>query len=321
MRHLPFPIRITFAVRAFRVSFAVFAALALGALLMSGCAKQFNMNDRSLKLRIDSISPASGPAGTPVLIYGTGFSDHASLNKVMFIHPLFVAQVDTNASFNVLRVYVPNSAYGGSGPVSIVVDGDSAVGPVFTYTALAPVPVISSVVYNGVFAIQGQNFDSLGSVVSIGGQVTPGFTYQNNGNGAGALIKLNYSPPAALDNPADVTVTVRSQVSNTYPFLFYPRIGKFSPDTVKANSPLTVTGTLFGNRTVASSIRAFYYVGAQMIKTYMSPDPTIGSWNTNSIQVNIPNYDTYAVGVTLMNFYLEVNVGGKTTNSEGQYFR
>jgi hypothetical protein len=290
-------------------------------LLTTGCAKSFTVNDNDSKLIIDSISPTSGPAGTPVLIYGKGFSSRASGNKVFF-RGLIQAIVDSNASFNVLKVVAPSSPYNGSGNVSVIVNEDTAIGPLFTWVNAFPAPVITSVVYNGVLVIQGQHFDSLVSVVTIGGQTVPGFTWSDYGYGQQVLSQPFYTPPSNLDNPAPVTVTVRGEVSNSYSYLFYPQINKFSADTTGPNKPLTVTGLLFGNRAVTSSLKAFYYPGGnQGAKTYMTPDPVVTSWNTNTIQITIPDYSNYTVGITLITIYLEVNVSTKSTNKSLLYLR
>src|SRR5882757_7033732 len=110
--------------------------------LSTGCAKQFSTTDNTVKLVIDSIVPAQGTAGTPVLIYGSGFSAVASANKVYFNGK--AATTDTAASFHTLRVYAP--AGGSTGPIAVAANGDSVKGPVFTYV---PAPVITGVVYNG----------------------------------------------------------------------------------------------------------------------------------------------------------------------------
>jgi hypothetical protein len=311
-------IRIFRPLAAIRVSQTLFA-VTVSLLLSSGCAKQFTGDDGNVKLTIDSISPVSGQAGTAVLIYGKGFSSRAADNKVFF-HSLIKATVDSNASFNVLKVYAPNSPYGGAAPVSVVVNGDSVSGPVFTYVVVRPAPVITNVVYNGVFVVQGQNFDSLGSAVTIGGQGVTGFSYSNSGNGQQTLAKQPYVPAAGLDNPAPVTVTVAGQTSNVYSFLFYPQITGFTYDTVQANKNVTINGLLFGSRTLPSGVKAYYYDGNNR-QIYMSPAPTVISWNTNAIKVTMPDYGTYVIGAVRIHIYLEVDVSTKSNALDLYYYR
>jgi len=273
-----------------------------------------------VKLTIDSISPVSGPAGTAVLIYGKGFSIHAPENKVYFLNGL-AAAVDTNASYNVLKVYAPVAPNGGAGPVSIVVNGDSAVGPVYTYSRAVPVPFIVNVIYDQVMQITGGNFDSLGSVVTIGGVAAGGFSYRaNDGSGNQVLRNPTYRPPAGLDNPVNITVTVSGQTSNAFSYLFYPSITGFSRDTAFGGQPVTINGNLFGSRAVPSSVRA-YYLDAGFNVIYMTPDPAVVSWSTGAITVTMPIYTTYPTGRPLLRYqiYLEVDVSTKNTSQELLY--
>ncbi|HMH20970.1 MAG TPA: IPT/TIG domain-containing protein [Puia sp.] len=296
----------------------IFFAAAVSLILASGCAKQFAGNDDTVRLTIDSISPTSGQAGTAVLIYGKGFSSRAADNKVFF-HSLVKATVDSNASFNVIRVYAPNSPYGGAAPISVVVDGDSVSGPVFTYVTLRPPPVITGVIYDQAMNITGNNFDSLGSLVTIGGQIAGGFSFLRQ-NGQTVLHNATYKPAANLDNPVNITVTVGGVVSNAWPYLFYPQITGFTYDTVQANKPVTINGALFGSRTVPSSVRA-YYIDGNFRQVYMSPDPAVVSWTTNAIKITMPNYSSYAVGVVRIDIYLEVDVSTKNASSDLYYYR
>jgi hypothetical protein len=182
-----------------------------------------------------------------------------------------------------------------------------------------PAPAITNVVYPQSLVIEGNNFDSLLSVVNVDGQQIAGFTYRNN-SGVQILQNNQYRPAGDGNNPLPVTVTVKGEVSNVFPILFYPQINSFSPDTAVQNKPLTVNGILFGKRTVPSSLTAFYIDGNQR-KTAMSPDPTINSWNPTSIRITVPNYDAYTFGRTLINFYIQVSVGSDTTNQELLYLK
>lgn len=255
---------------------------------------------------INSISPTSGQSGATVTITGSNFVADTSKNIVYFNG---VKATVITATTSQIVVLAPVST---TGKVSVTANGLTGTGPVFTY--VAPAPVITNVVYNGVFVIYGQNFDPIASVVSIDGHIASGFTYADYGNGQLVLTKQNYTPPANTNNPAPVTVTVNNVVSNSYSFLFYPQINSVTPDTVSYQDVVSITGILFGNRSVASSVKAFYYDQGQN-KIYMSPDPTVVSWNTNTIQINMPDYGSYPIGSGAQPFYLEVNVGGNTTNA------
>jgi hypothetical protein len=110
-------------------------------------------------------------------------------------------------------------------------------------------------------------------------------------------------------------VTERSVPSNAWPYLFYPQISSFSSDTAHPNKPFTIYGKLFGSRTVPSTLRAYFY-DDNLRKTYMSPDPTVLSWTTNTIQVTMPDYSNYFSYVPATNYlptYLEVSVTSYNT--------
>jgi hypothetical protein len=185
-----------------------------------------------------------------------------------------------------------------------------------------PAPVITNVVYDGVMIITGSHFDSLQSVVTVGGDVALGFVFQDNQTtGVETLRNPTYKTPAGLDNPANIVVTVGGENSNAWSYLFYPQITGFSSDTVFAAQNVTINGNLFGSRTVPSSVRA-YYLDAGFNVIYMSPDPTVVSWTTSAIQVTLPSYTSYPTGRPLLHFdiYLEVDVSTKNNSQELLYY-
>lgn len=252
---------------------------------------------------ISSINPASGTTGTLVTIKGSNFVADTSKNIVLFNG---VKAAVASASTTQIVVRAPNSS---TGVVKVTTNGLTTTGPVFTFTV--PVPVITDVEYNGLFFIAGKNFDPTSSVVHIGGQLVSGFTYSDYGNGQGALTKSSYTPPSNLDNPVQVIVTVSNVSSSPYTYLFYPQIKSVSPDTVSYSEVVTLQGILFGSRSVPSSVKA-YYNGGNNNKVYMSPNPTIISWSTNTITFNMPDYGVYPIGNGAQPFYFEVTVSTKS---------
>ena len=287
--------------------------LGLIGLLLAGCAKQFPAVDSTVKLVIDSIVPAQGVAGQPVLVYGSGFSAKSAGNAVYFNGLSAVA--DTFASYHVLRVFAP--AGGTTGNVSLAANKDSVTGPVFSYVVA---PVITNVVYNNTFIISGQHFDPQVSVVTVSGQTIPGFVYASAG-GQESLVLTPLVLNDRMDNPAPVVVTVRNVASNVFPYLFFPQIAGFTPDTAHINATTTIRGMLFGSRSVPSTLKAFYYDGNQR-KTYLTPDPVVLSWTTNTIQATMPDYrnnPSLLAGNRYLLIYLEVTVSTKVT-SQGLYY-
>jgi len=57
------------------------------------------------------------------------------------------------------------------------------------------------------------------------------------------------------------------------------------------------------------------------VRDFMTPDPVVTSWNTNTIQITIPDYSNYTIGISLITIYLEVNVSTKSTNKGLLYLR
>ena len=360
-----------------------FLILLLVLLLLHSCAKLFDTSYNNVTLKIDSIVPAYGTVGTPVRIYGTGFTQHVTENKINFNGTAATIDSSNANAIGVLLVYAP--ANGSTGKVSVINERGSASGQVFTYTLQGPVissispsmgqagiqvtitgssfvadtskntvyfngaqaevvsasatqivvvsptsttgnvsvtvngltatgpvftyvvaPVITNITRGNFFTITGTNFDPQNSVVSIGGQTVGGFAYTNNGNNTQSLSLASTALPSNLGNPDYVTVTVNNITSNAYLFLFPPQINKASPDTVIKGSTLNLQGIFFGNRSVSSSANAFYYIGSN--QTTLSPDPVIASWDINSIQLTVPNYDSYALNRYLP-IYVQINVG------------
>jgi len=254
-------------------------------------------------LSITGISPTSGQAGVQVTITGTQFSTDTAKDAVYFNA---VKAAVVSATTTKIVVIAPNST---TGPVSVTVNGNTASGPVFTY--VMPAPVITNVVYNGLFAITGQYFDPQASVVKIGGQTVTGFSFTDLGSGQAQLVHQNFSPASNLNNPAPVMVVVNNVSSNIFSFLFSPVIHSVIPDTVYENENVTLQGALFGDRTVTSNVKAYYFDQGQN-KIYMTPDPAVVSWNTNNIQITMPDYGGYPIGAGSSPFYLEVNVSTKS---------
>ncbi len=246
---------------------------------------------------ISSINPTAGQAGTHVTITGSNFVADTSKN-IIYFNGVRAAMI--SATTTQIVVIAPAST---TGTVSIAVNGFTVNGPVFTYVIA---PVITSVVNtpSGILAILGQHFDSLNSVVQFDGQTISGFTYSTNAYGGQTLSKAFQSLPTNLGNPVQITVSVKGVVSNAYQQLFTPELASVSSDTVIKNQTITLQGYYFGNRSVPSSVTAYYLIGGQQTAL---PSPTIVSWATNSIQVTIPNWDTYS-GNRYLKFVILVNV-------------
>lgn len=96
--------------------------------LFASCNKD-NPTTSSTAPVIISISPTSGSSGTLVYIKGTHFNSAITLDSVKFNGVLAVVQSATDTTLKVL-----SPLNGTTGPVSVTVGNNSAVGPIFTYT-------------------------------------------------------------------------------------------------------------------------------------------------------------------------------------------
>ncbi len=117
--------------------------LALGVMIMvwlmaSQCAQDNVLAELDGTIRIDSISPAAGPVGTTVKIYGSGFSSTVNHNEVSING--IKASILEPASLTTLIIQVPPNST--TGKVSLKVDNVMTQGPVFT---VVDPPIILSV--------------------------------------------------------------------------------------------------------------------------------------------------------------------------------
>jgi hypothetical protein len=92
---------------------------------------------------IDSASPLSGPPGTVVTIQGNNFG---AIPQNLQVTIGGAAARVISLTNNAIQTVVPNGAV--SGPVTITVVGQSATGPAFTVTSVAPSTNVASNVYS-----------------------------------------------------------------------------------------------------------------------------------------------------------------------------
>ena len=124
--------------------------LATFVLLYTACVKSPGPN-KDDKVSITSIVPASGPAGTKVVIKGAHFGVDPSDNIVRFNNDsaaVLASSVDS------LVVIAP--ANGTTGPVTVSVTGSTATGPVFAYTADSVDVYVASPAYGVAYWKDGQ---------------------------------------------------------------------------------------------------------------------------------------------------------------------
>jgi sugar lactone lactonase YvrE len=148
-------------------------------------------------LAITAISPTHGPFGTVDTIYGTAFNDTASKNLVFFNgKPVTIV----SATSNQIIVNVPKLV--GTGPVSVTVNGVTAMGPVFKYDTVV---YVSTLAGSGTPAI----VDGKGTAASFKGPT--GIEVDLNGN----LYVIETQSCAVRKITPDGNVTTFAGVSAT----------------------------------------------------------------------------------------------------------
>lgn len=254
-------------------------------MLFSSCKKN-NDTLSNYNLSIYSLAPDSGIANTLVSIKGKNFSLILTDDTIKFNG--VIAQIK-QISDTVIEVYAPID--GITGPVSVSLGSQMVTGPTFTYN-LQP-PIIDTIRYDtsGYFSIYGKNFDSLNSIIEINKQIVQGFVYSTDSGFE--ILKIPYaSIPHDLNNPLNVTVTVKNITSNSYELMLTPKIISANSDTIRYKFPFSLQGSFFGNLSKPSSIIAYMYNNGDTTRLY--PDPAYNSWNNDSIDVSLPNYNSYA---------------------------
>ena len=185
---------------------------------------------------ISAISPLTGGAGTIVTITGTGFNSVSAQNIVAVNG---IAAIVTSASGTSITATLQAGV--STGPVSVSINGERTIGPVFT---VVPAPLIASVSPTSGLAgvqviINGNYFSS----VLAENQVTF--------NGTPAVISSASVNKLVVNAPANVTtgkiVVATNQQSTNGPVFTVQSLGisSLSPDNGLDGTSVTITGTGF----------------------------------------------------------------------------
>lgn len=158
---------------------------------------------------ISAVDPDSGVVGTAVTIRGSNFGATPSENTVLFNDTM--APVNT-ANDSLITTEVPAGAT--TGPVSVVVDQDTAVGPVFT--VIIPQPTINSVdpdsgTVGTPVTIRGENFSPTPSenTITFNGVNAPV-------NSASDTLLDTEVPSGASTGPVEVIVDGQTATGPTF---------------------------------------------------------------------------------------------------------
>jgi len=265
--------------------------------LLHSCAKTFDTGYDNVTLKIDSIVPANGTAGTPVRIYGTGFAVNVVANKIYFNGTLATIDNSNANSIGVLLAYAP--ANGKTGNISVANGTDSATGPLFTYSILAPHILTISPTTGYPFTtvtITGNNFSAT---------VTNDVVLFNNVKATILSADTNRLqvqvplPPSYPQTSIPVTVTVNGMTSNGIQFQYInyvPTITSINPTSGIAGTQVTITGTNFlidtSKMTVLfNGVKAAFVSAGTTKLTVTAPKGTTGN-----VSVTIIPYNAIASG-------------------------
>ena len=159
-----------------------------------------NVADMPGPVAITLVSPNQGKVGTPVSIFGKGFSPDPTQNTVSFSGAL--AQV-TSATSNSMATTVPQGAL--TGPITVTTPLGAATSPEpFTVLGVVTISPTSALL----FPTQTQQFTA-----TVSGTTTPSVTWSVNGavGGNATLGTISstglYAAPTTVPSPPTVTVT------------------------------------------------------------------------------------------------------------------
>lgn len=268
---------------------AAFMAVGMGGMILQTEAS-------ALPPTISSLTPSSGPPGTPLVITGTGFGTAAGAVYFTPNGGAPVAAAVTAWSDTSVTAQVPATL--GPGTVSVAVynatDGLTSSPVLFTVTTA---PLLASLTpdrgaIGSSLTLTGSGFGSApGTVVFTEGAVIVTQTTVTSWNPTQVTVAV----PSGL-TPGSLQVAVRSaagQQSNPLPFtLTGPVLQSLTPTAGAPNSTLTLAGAGFG--TVAGAV---YFQGS--LKTAVQT--VVQSWSDSQVVTTVPGVTPGTVEVAVYN--------------------
>jgi YD repeat-containing protein len=223
---------------------------AVGNILAIG---RHNVADTTGPVAITLVSPNQGKIGTPVSIFGKGFSPDAAQNTISFSGA--IASV-TAASATSLNTTVPPGAL--TGPITVTTPLGAATSPEpFTVLGVVTISPTSAVL----FPTQTQQFTA-----TVSGTTTPSVTWSVNGIVGGnatigtILAAGLYTAPTTVPSPPTLTVTATNASDPTF-FASATVVLATPPDKILAHpvslafaAPTTITVNSLTARPVSVSV-------------------------------------------------------------------
>lgn len=246
---------------------------------------------------IRSITPDTGPPGTPVTILGVAFSPHPDSNRVTFGG--VPANVDA-ASDTLIIAEVPDSA--STGPVEVTARGMTAIGPEFTLEAAMPVItglMPDSGTVGTAVTIRGLNFDPAPS----------GNTIRFNGvdasvNQASDTLLQTEVPSGATTGPVEVTAGGLTAEGPVFTVITTGTVRVFVSTSGPDPDPDGYTLTLNGSESMASAVEdTIHFSGAaegmhDLELSGMATNCSVGGDNPRTLSVTAGDTTETSFSVT-----------------------
>ncbi len=235
---------------------------------------------------LSSVSPASGPGGTPITLNGTNFGASASGGIV-----LFGATPVTTSSWSdtAIALEIPNDLPGGTYAVRVVVGGRTSgsqsfvVGP--TIATLTPTNGTGGTAVT----MTGANFGGVAAQLRIGNALVPADAWQND--------RIDFTVPNDVTAGTHaVGVTVGGEDSNAVFFAVRPSLTALDALTATAGNALSLSGTNLGDGQGASLLSV---AGVSL---------AAGAWGQTAIGFTLPSEVTAGTQPVF------VVVGGENSN-------
>lgn len=194
---------------------------------------------------ITSFTPATGGAGTVMIITGTEFNNASTVKVSGTNVSSFIVDSPTQITATV--------AAGTTGKITVVTPGGTATSTSnFTFPTPPPAPTVTSftpaVATTGtVVTISGSNFSGTGittTLVSFGGMAASSFTVVN-----GSTIRATVGAGASGAVSVTTSAGTASKTGFTYLPNPLPTIISFSPASAAAGQTVTILGTYFTGAT------------------------------------------------------------------------
>lgn len=218
----------------------------------------------TVKPKINSLSPTSGPVATAITISGTTFGATQGTSMVTFNGTTAIP-----TSWNATTIVVPVPANATTGSVIVTVAGQASNAVTFTVTSKINSLSPTSGTVGTSITISGSTFGATqgASTVTFNGTAATPTSW------SAASIAV---PVPAGASTGQVIVTVSGQASNGVTFTVRPKINTLLPSSGAIGDSVTINGSAFGATQRTSTV------------TFNGTTASPTSWNATSIVTQVP---------------------------------